>query len=72
MSKSLQKEIGQVCWHTCTIVGKGGKFWPEPTFEIIAADDKEPIVAKSATGAWSGILNRIKAAIHARCRMTPL
>lgn len=54
------------CWHNCSILGETGAYWPLPTFEIRAEDSKEPIVAKSATGAWTAILNRIKAAIITR------
>ena len=63
---NVQEDTGSSCRHICRIIGKGGKFWPLPTFVIEADDCSEPIVAKSATGAWSGILGRINAAITAR------
>ena len=54
------------CRHECRILGRQGCFWPLPTFQIVAADTLAPIDAKSATGAWSGVLVRINAAIKAR------
>lgn len=57
-------QLDAICIHECRIIGKGGKFWPAPTFEIIAQDRlEEPLVAKSPTGCWNGILKRINAEI---------
>ena len=61
-----QVKLGENCWHTCKIIGEGGAYWPNPTFQILAEDDGELIEAKSATGAWAGILSRIKTNILAR------
>ena len=61
-----QVKLGENCWHTCKIIGEAGTYWPNPTFQIVADDNAEPILAKSATGAWAGILSRIKANILAR------
>lgn len=42
--------------HECSIVGCGGKFWPRPTFVVVAEDrPDDPIVAKSASGAWKSV-----------------
>jgi hypothetical protein len=59
--------IDQLCVHECFIVGKGGEYWPAPTFKVVALDrPEEPLIAKSCTGCWTGILKRINAEIEAR------
>jgi hypothetical protein len=59
--------IDQLCVHECFIVGKGGEHWPAPTFKVVALDrPEEPLIAKSCTGCWTGILKRINAEIEAR------
>lgn len=59
--------LDQLCVHECHIVGRGGLYWPAPTFKVVALDRPEdPLVAKSCTGCWTGILKRINAEIEAR------
>ncbi|KAK9803111.1 hypothetical protein WJX73_005483 [Symbiochloris irregularis] len=59
--------LDQLCVHECSVVGKGGQYWPGPTFIVRAMDRAdEPLVAKSCTGCWSGVLKRINAEIEAR------
>ncbi|PRW21070.1 Transforming growth factor beta regulator 1 [Chlorella sorokiniana] len=61
--------IDQLCVHECHIIGEGGQFWPAPTFKVVALDrPDEPLIAKSCTGCWTGILKRINAEIEARRR----
>ncbi|PSC71800.1 Transforming growth factor beta regulator 1 [Micractinium conductrix] len=61
--------IDQLCVHECQIIGRGGQFWPQPTFKVVALDrPDEPLIAKSCTGCWTGILKRINAEIEARRR----
>ncbi|KAL4855620.1 putative lysine-specific demethylase JMJ16 [Chlorella vulgaris] len=61
--------IDQLCVHECHVVGKGGQYWPQPTFKVVATDrPNEPLIAKSCTGCWTGILKRINAEIEARRR----
>ncbi|KAL4451372.1 hypothetical protein ABPG77_009444 [Micractinium sp. CCAP 211/92] len=61
--------IDQLCVHECYIIGKGGQFWPQPTFKVVALDrPDEPLIGKSCTGCWTGILKRINAEIEARRR----
>ena len=63
-----QVELDQLCLHTCTIVGAGGSFWPAPTFRIEATDRTQSIIeAKSPTGAWNAVLQRINLEIERRC-----
>lgn len=53
--------------HKCSIVGRGGALWPRPTFVVVAADrPDEPIVAKSASGAWKQVQDRLNAEIAVR------
>ena len=52
--------LDQVCVHECRIVGEGGRYWPAPTFTIVALDrPNELIEGKSATGCWNAILKRV-------------
>lgn len=61
--------LDSLCVHECYVVGQGGKYWPAPTFKVVALDrPEEPIIAKSCTGCWTGILKRINAEIEARRR----
>ena len=63
----MQVQVDQLCRHECKIVGRGGEYWPLPTFVITAADQPgAPLMAKSATGAWNAVLARINAAIDRR------
>ena len=49
-------ELDQLCVHECSVTGKGGKFWPAPTFKVVAMDrPDEPLIAKSCTGCWTGV-----------------
>ncbi|KAK9827899.1 hypothetical protein WJX74_008299 [Apatococcus lobatus] len=61
--------LEQLCLHDCHILGQGGKFWPQPTFRIVAADQvSKPVEGRSATGAWNAILARINENINKRRR----
>ena len=63
----LMQELDQLCVHDCHILGRGGKYWPQPTFRIIAQDlASKPVDGKSATGAWNAILTRINDSINRR------
>jgi len=60
-------QLDSLCVHECRIVGAGGAHWPAPTFEVAAMDrPDEPLVARSCTGCWTGVLKRINAEIEAR------
>ncbi|GBF99740.1 hypothetical protein Rsub_12515 [Raphidocelis subcapitata] len=60
-------DLDALTLHECGIVGEGGAFWPAPTFVVTARDrPDEPMVARSCTGCWSGILKRIKGVIETR------
>ena len=62
-------ELDQLVAHECSIIGEGGKFWPAPTFSIVAPDRlDEPLYGKSATACWTQILKRINAEIERRRR----
>jgi len=62
-------ELDQLVNHECRIVGQGGKFWPAPTFQIVADDrPEEPFYGKSATACWSAILKRINNEIDRRIK----
>ena len=53
---SAQVVLDQICVHECVVLGRGGKFWPAPTFQVTAMDRPgEPLVAKSCTGCWTGV-----------------
>lgn len=53
-------ELDQLCVHECSVVGKGGQFWPAPTFIVVAMDrPNEPLVAKSCTGCWTGVRHKL-------------
>lgn len=59
--------LGQVCVHECRVVGEGGRFWPAPTFQIIALDrPDEAFDGKSPTGCWNAVLRRINGEILRR------
>ena len=59
--------LDQLCVHECYIMGQGGDYWPAPTYKVVSLDrPDEPIVAKSCTGCWTGILKRINSEIEAR------
>ncbi|RMZ52298.1 hypothetical protein APUTEX25_001688 [Auxenochlorella protothecoides] len=59
--------LDQLCVHDCYVQGEGGEHWPGPTFRVVARDrPDEPLVAKSCTGCWTGVLKRINAEIEAR------
>ena len=61
-------ELGQLCWHTCTISSKG-EYSKEggPTFTVVAADrPDEPLTGKSCTMCWSKVLKRIRSTIEER------
>lgn len=61
--------LDQLCVHECYIIGQGGDYWPAPTYKVVSLDrPDEPIVAKSCTGCWTGILKRINNEIEARRR----
>ncbi|KAK9824373.1 hypothetical protein WJX72_009819 [[Myrmecia] bisecta] len=61
--------LDQLCVHECQILGPQGSFWPAATFRIIAMDNPDaPLDAKSATGAWNAVLNRINDVIETRRR----
>ncbi len=48
--------LDQLCVHECTVIGRGGTFWPAPTFKVTAMDRAdEPLIAKSCTGCWSAV-----------------
>ena len=48
--------LDQLCVHECSVIGRGGKFWPAPTFRVTALDrSDEPLIAKSCTGCWSAV-----------------
>lgn len=70
MSKTgfgIQVELDQLCAHECHIFSRG-LFSPGPTFRIVASDrPDEPLDAKSATGAWNAVLERINSEIRRRC-----
>eukprot|EP00775_Hariotina_reticulata_P011190 gene11190-11340_t len=60
-------DIDALTLHECEIIGEGGQYWPAPTFVVTARDhEDQPIIAKSCTGCWSGILKRINATIAKR------
>ncbi len=49
-------DLDALCVHECEVIGTGGRFWPGPTFRVVAADrPQEPIDAKSCTGCWTGV-----------------
>lgn len=49
-------ELDQLCLHECTILGKGGAHWPQPTYKVVAMDRAdEPLLAKSCTGCWTQV-----------------
>jgi len=53
------KNPGTRCWYTNEIIEETED--PKPIFKVTAADDPEnPSSSRSATGAWSTILRRIK------------
>lgn len=59
--------IDSLCVHECDVIGRGGAFWPAPTFRVVALDrPDEPLIAKSCTGCWTAVLKRINAEIEAR------
>ncbi|KAI8102867.1 hypothetical protein M9434_005659 [Picochlorum sp. BPE23] len=59
--------IDSLCVHECDVIGRGGTFWPAPTFRVVALDrPDEPLIAKSCTGCWTAVLKRINAEIEAR------
>ncbi|GAX78635.1 hypothetical protein CEUSTIGMA_g6073.t1 [Chlamydomonas eustigma] len=61
--------LDALCVHECEVLGEGSRYWPAPTFSVKALDrPEEPIIAKSCTGCWSGILRRINDEIEARRR----
>lgn len=44
------------CIHECEILGRSGKYYPNPTFVVTAYDcPDEPLIAKSCTGCWSAV-----------------
>lgn len=48
--------LDQLCVHECSVTGRGGQFWPGPTFRVRAMDRAdEPITAKSCTGCWTAV-----------------
>ena len=52
-------ELDQLCVHECEVLGRGGQYWPAPTFKVAAGDrTDEPIFAKSCTGCWTGVRKR--------------
>ena len=59
--------LDQVCVHECRVVGEGGRFWPAPTFQIVALDrPDEAFDGKSPTGCWNAVLRRINGEILRR------
>jgi len=51
-----QVVLDAICVHECLVQGRGGRFWPAPTFQVTAMDRPgEPLVAKSCTGCWTGV-----------------
>jgi hypothetical protein len=59
--------LDQLCVHECKVVGRGGAYWPAPTFVVVALDrPQEPLTAKSCTGCWTGVLKRINGEIERR------
>jgi len=59
--------LDQVCVHECRVFGEGGRFWPAPTFRIIALDRPDEVFdAKSPTGCWNAVLRRINGEILRR------
>ena len=59
--------LDSLCVHECDVIGRGGAFWPAPTFRVVALDrPDEPLIAKSCTGCWTAVLKRINAEIEAR------
>eukprot|EP00210_Caulerpa_lentillifera_P002734 g2613.t1 len=59
--------LNAICTHECEIVK--GKYWPMPTFVVTASDrPDDPLIAKSCTGSWNLVLNRINREIERRRR----
>ena len=57
--------LDQLCVHECSVLGRGGQYWPGPTFRVRAMDRaSEPITAKSCTGCWTGVC-MLTLSIHA-------
>eukprot|EP00892_Ulva_mutabilis_P009148 jgi/Ulvmu1/6605/UM003_0242.1 len=53
--------------HECSIVGRGGVYWPRPTFVVVAADrPHEPLVARSCTGVWKMVQERLNEEVRLR------
>ena len=51
-----QVVLDAICVHECLVQGRGGRFWPAPTFQVTAMDRPgEPLIAKSCTGCWTGV-----------------
>jgi hypothetical protein len=47
------------CLHHCYVVGPGGKFWPRPTFIVVAADRPfEPLVAPTCASCWKAVITK--------------
>ncbi|GMH41344.1 hypothetical protein BSKO_09254 [Bryopsis sp. KO-2023] len=62
--------LDSTCIHMCEIVGKGGAYYPNPTFVVTAYDrPDEPLIAKSCTGCWSAVLKRINSEITRRIKL---
>ena len=58
-------ELDQLCLHDCSIIGKGGAYWPQPTYKVVAMDRAdEPLLAKSCTGCWTQVPFFFSAAFH--------
>ena len=48
--------LDQLCVHECIVIGRGGKYWPAPTFQVTAMDRAgEALIAKSCTGCWTAV-----------------
>jgi hypothetical protein len=48
--------LDETCLHHCYVLGKGGKFWPQPTFKFKASDlPYEPMIAATCDIAWNAV-----------------
>lgn len=60
-------ELDKIVIHECRIFGRGGQYWPAPTFQIVTQDrPDEKLDAKSPTGCWNAVLKRINGEISRR------
>ena len=51
------QDLGQRCLHTSFIIGEGGRFWPHPTFRVVAADmPGQPEEGITPSACWTKVL----------------